>query len=73
MHKILIIIVGFVFLFGCAEIGEKAANEIGTCLDKCQSLCSLAKNSSLDLDGFQSVKLTKQAGGVSVSCSCTCY
>lgn len=72
MHKILILLVGLAFLFGCSQVGGQVANEVGACVDNCQDLCSLAKNNSLDLDGFDEIKLTKKSGSVSVYCSCAC-
>lgn len=72
MYKILIVLAGFVLLFGCAQVGGQVTNEMGICVDNCQSLCSLAKNNSLDLDGFDEIKLTKKSGSVSLYCSCTC-
>lgn len=71
MRTLILMAAALLLLAGCAQIAQSAAGELGTCLDKCQQLCGLVNQSNMSLDGYQP-GLTKQSGGVKISCSCTC-
>lgn len=61
-------VICLLLLVGCTQV----AGELSSCMDKCNKLCTLAKNSNFTFDGYNSVGLKKQSGGVSVSCNCLC-
>lgn len=56
---------------GCSQAVESGASEISVCLEKCSQVCSVVRNSSVDLDGY-SIGLEKHSGAMTVKCSCTC-
>jgi hypothetical protein len=75
--KTMIILTIFILLFsalsivGCTAV-KQAGNELGVCMDKCTSLCSVLKNNSLDMGGYNNIQLSKVSGSMTVSCSCPC-
>ncbi|MDD5339752.1 MAG: hypothetical protein PHV13_00710 [Candidatus ainarchaeum sp.] len=71
MRVLLLLVAVLLLLAGCAQIAQSALGELGTCMGKCQQLCGLAKNNSMDLGGYD-VGLSKSSGGMKVSCSCMC-
>jgi hypothetical protein len=68
---VFLLVFGFIMLSGCLQL-ENTVGELQTCLDKCTEICQLVKNSSIEMEGFNGIGLSKQSGAVTVSCSCPC-
>lgn len=66
---ILLIVVLALLLAGCSQ---QTANDLGVCFEKCGGICSTLKKENYSLSGFNQIKLEKQTGNLTVSCSCPC-
>jgi len=72
--RMLLLIAGAIILAGCCGgFVDDTVDELSTCMSKCSEVCSLVKNSSVDLGGYTQIGLEKQSGSMTVSCQCPCY
>jgi len=68
----LIAIAGLMLLSGCTQIAENAGNQLETCAKKCNEICGVLVNSSVDLEGYDQIQIEKKEGSLTVYCGCTC-
>lgn len=63
---------GLLLAWGCTQVIGQVEGEIASCMDKCSSLCELAKDGNFSMGGFNYITLTKQSGSAKLSCTCQC-
>ena len=75
MRAILFLIaLGLLLAAGCMQMLEQTTGELSSCMEKCSSMCELAKENNLSQGdfAFNSITLTKQSGATKIYCSCPC-
>jgi hypothetical protein len=70
--RLMLLLSGLLLLSGCCQLAESGFSEIGTCMEKCQDVCDAAKDSGVELDGYNVIGLQKTTGSMTVSCECPC-